>query len=110
MKTLVIVVSMWAHGACVAQTATADQKGTAQRALVECLLREAPRYDDRVSDAATVAAAVARACTKESEASFQAQTQGEGQVRADALRKDWPASMLQQATSAVLQLRVTTKP
>jgi hypothetical protein len=109
MRTLVVVGAMMAYGACVAQTATADQKAAAQRTLVDCLLREAPRYDDRVSDATTVATAVARACTTDGEASFRAQVQGEGQVRVDSLRREWPAYMHQQATAAVLQLRVTTK-
>lgn len=86
---------------------TPEEKLEVQRILIGCQLREAPKYDDKISDAATIGAAVARACTREGEASFAAQIKGESQANSDALRKIWPTLMNQLATSTVLHLRVS---
>lgn len=108
MRVIVFGALLALVAACAAPTVptAGPEEIEAQRKMVfACHVREAPRYDDHASDAATVGAAVAHACSVESERWFAAQVRGQGDSRADALRRVWNGLNRDLATQVVLALR-----
>lgn len=89
----------------IGSPASVAEKSEAMRLLVECQRAAVRRFDDHVSDAATVGSAVATACTLESQGVLETLARGQSEMRVQALRERWPTDEHQRATGAVLYLR-----
>lgn len=82
-----------------------EEKDAASHALVQCLGNQAMKNDDRISDATSIAAAIAPACGEEGMALSRAMAQGANDAVKQAILLNTDRRTREIAANVVLQVR-----
>jgi hypothetical protein len=116
LRHLALLWAVWALASCAAPPLSPQQQFTANeqndRALstfIKCALDNAPRVDDRLSDASTIALALTNHCGSEYDASTKAYAaahlKSESERRAFVQRRNTTDAKIEASLPSVLQSR-----